>query len=819
MLGDSMAQGFDRMFGRINAGTDVVVRSAGEVGTDDAVGRGTLDASVVADVAKVDGVDRAVGSITGLGQIVGSDGTHLGGDGPPTLAGNWVQAPGLNPFTLAEGRAPAAAGEVVIDRGSSIKGHLPVGARTTVLTPAPVPVTVVGVATFGDQDSPGTATYAWFDDQQARELLTGGQDRVSAVLVDGAAGVDPAALRARVQRVLAAGAEALTGGQLTSEQTASIDADFLGMLRTFLLVFSGVAMLVAAFSIHNTFAVVAAQRQRESALLRALGSTRSQVLRSTAVEVLVIGVVASTVGVAVGAGLAVGLQALLSAMGLGVPDDGLVVTATTVLVSILVGVLATALAGLTPALASARVAPLAALREVAVERAPSGPGRKVLGSVLLLAGLVVMAGPAAGWWDGPFLLVGLGAVGTVIGLLVLGPVVAGPVTSVLGAPVRRLRGVTGGLASENAVRNPKRTATTASALVVGVGVVTIFTVFGASLTGYVDASVARSVEADLVVKSESFGGAGLPPGLAGELAHVPGVATAAALGWGHAAVQGAPAGERDLDVTVADPAQLAQVVDVGRTRGAQIRDLHDRQVLVSEDLAAERGWHIGSTVDLGFPDGATEPFTLAGTYEHTDVVEGVLMATAAWDRHTSQPMSDMVLVGLSPGADLEHVRAGVDRVSRTMSAPAAMDHRQFVDDAAGEVGKLLAMIYVLLALSIVIALMGIANTLSLSVMERTRELGLLRAVGQTRGQVRAMVRWEAVLIAVFGTVLGLALGVVSGWALVGASVGSEIDGVFRAPAAPLAVIALVGAGAGVLAGLRPAARAARLDVLGAIATA
>ena len=398
MLGDSMAQGFDQLFGTVNAGSDVVVRSGSTVGSGDSEGRGSIDAAVVDRVAAVPGVSRAVGTIDGLGQIVGRNGQRLGGNGPPTLASNWVDDSGINPFHIVSGHAPRGPGQVVIDRGSAVEGRLAVGSATTVLTPAPVPVTVVGIAAFGDQDSAGTATNVWFDTADARAHLLGGQDRVSSVLVATEAGTDAGTVLQDVRRMIPADAQAMTGSELTKEQRAAIDDDFLGFLRTFLVVFSGVAMLVAAFSIHNTFSVVAAQRQQESALLRAIGATRGQVLRSVAVEVLLIGVVASVVGVVVGAGLAVGLQALLSAMGLGVPDDGLVVTSTSVVVAIVVGIVATLLAGITPALAASRTAPLAALREVAAEHVDGLRRRGAAGAVVTLAGVVLLTAPALGLW-------------------------------------------------------------------------------------------------------------------------------------------------------------------------------------------------------------------------------------------------------------------------------------------------------------------------------------------------------------------------------------------------------------------------------------
>lgn len=829
VLGDAMSKGFDDLFGQLNAGTDVVVRPAGSGGSDDATATGTLDADVVDRVREVEGVEAAFGSIQGLGQLLAADGARIGGDGPPTLAMNWVADEELNPFRLSDGRLPAASGEVVVDSATATAGDLRVGSSTTLLTPSPVDVTVVGIASLGTDDGSGSATTTWLGDEDARTYLVGGRDRVSSVVVAAAGGVGAAELRDRISAELPAGTEAVTGSDLAAEQSQAIDADFLGFLRTFLVVFAGVAVLVATFSIHNTFAVVAAQRQREWALLRAVGATRGQVVRSTAAEVLVVGVVASLVGVVAGLGLASLLTAALDGMGLEIPTAALTLTGGTVAVGVLVGVLATLVAGLGPVLVTSRVRPIAALRAGGAERQELGRARTVAGAALTVGGGLLMVGPTLGWWDGPVARVGLGALGLLIGVLLLAPVIAVPVARALGAPVAALRGAAGRLARENATRNPRRTARMSTALLVGVGVVTVFMVFGASATGYVDRSLARSVRADLVIQDEGFSGAGLGPGLSEDLRSIDGVAHVAGLGWGTvtlvepptapasgAGSTGSPAGD-STDVSVADPAELAAVTDLGLVRG-DLASLADDQLAVSTDEMASRGWQLGDRIGMLMPDGVTVAAKVAAEFDHTDIVDGIVVPSSTWSRHVPQTTDALVMVGLGPDADAGAVRASVDAVAADAGAPPSMDHEEYVDMAAGEVGQILGIVYVLLALSIVIALMGIANTLSLSVMERTRELGLLRAVGETRSQVRAMVRWEGVIVAVLGTALGMAVGLVVGWAMVGATVGSELDGVFRAPVGGLVVVASVGAVAGVLAAWRPAARAARLDVLDAIAT-
>ena len=810
ILGDTMDHGFDTVFRTANAGTDVVVRAGSTVGSGSTAQRGTLEPSVAAAVARVPGVRSVLPQISGVAQLVGHDGRPIGGQGPPTLGGNWLDDTGVNPFHLTSGRAPQVPGEVVIDRGSARAGRLRIGDRTTVRTPTPVAVTVVGLAAFGRQDSLAGATYTLFTTEQAQQVLGVGSGRVSALLVIGR-GVSATALAARVRAVLPPGVESLTGAQLTAEQRSAISHDFLDFFEGFLLVFSAVAMLVATFSIHNTFSVVLAQRTRESALLRALGATRRQVLVATAVETFAVGVVATAVGLVVGVGLAVGLNALLLAMGLGVATTGLVVDPSSLVISGLVGVVVTLIAGWAPSWAASRVPPLAALRGVAVERVGRRGIRCVVGGVLAATGLVLALGPAWGWWTAPLVWVGIGAAATLVGVVVLGPLVATPAASLLGRPLR-LRGGTGDLARENAMRNPRRTAGTATALMVGIGVVTLFMVFGASLDASVSDSVARSMKADLIVQDDGSSGATLSPMLPARVADAPGVRRVAAVGFGAVLVHG-----ESHDANFVDFRLIDGLLDLDVAQGS-LSSLGEHQVAISKSVAADQRWRMGSVVPLGFVDGATEDFTVGAVFRSEDFADGIVVSRAAAARHMTDVPLDVVLVGAAPGSDVGRVSDAVDRAGRALGAPAARDRAQFVERASNQIGQVLAIVYVMLALSILIALMGIANTMSLSIHERVRELGVLRAIGQTRAQTRAMVRWEAVVISLLGTVAGVLIGLLLGWALVRGSAGEAGTGVFAAPVVRLVAIVVIGGVVGVVAGLRPARRAARLDVLAAISS-
>ncbi|HEX2564468.1 MAG TPA: ABC transporter permease, partial [Acidimicrobiales bacterium] len=435
VLGDTMETGFGDMFDEANAGTDAIVRSSTEVGDDDISERGLLDASVVGDVAAVDGVATAVPEIYGIGQIVGSDGDPLGGNGPPTQAGNWIADPEINPWQIASGRAPEGPGEVVIDKASADDGDLQVGDATTIRTPDPVDVTVVGIVTFGEAgaDSAGPQTYAAFTTEFAQRVLLPEPGRISDVLMVADEGVSQQELVDRLEPALPGGSEALTGAALTDEQQSELEGDFLGLFNAFLLVFAGIALVVATFSIYNTFSILVAQRTRESALLRALGASRRQVLGSTVVEALVVGVLASAIGVAAGVGLASGLSTLSESAGFAVAGTALVVETSALVLAAVVGVVVTLVASVAPAVKASRVAPLAALRDVAVDRSGASWLRGLLGVVVAGTGIAATVGGTAG--TGSLAPTGLGALLVVVGFVLLGPVVARPVAGVAGGPL------------------------------------------------------------------------------------------------------------------------------------------------------------------------------------------------------------------------------------------------------------------------------------------------------------------------------------------------------------------------------------------------
>jgi putative ABC transport system permease protein len=457
------------------------------------------------------------------------------------------------------------------------------------------------------------------------------------------------------------------------------------------------------------------------------------------------------------------------------------------------------LAALLPALRASRVAPLAALRDV--DAARTRPGRLRTGS-----GLALLPFGVAGLATGSFLGAGAGALLVLAGAVLAAPAAAAAGTRLLGAP---LRTVTGELARGNAARDPRRAASSAAALVVGVGVVTLFTVFAASLSASVERDATRSFGGDLAVASDGFGGSALSPRIATEIAELPEVRAAVGIGRGTVVLDGRPTA-----VGAADPAALAGMLDLDVAAG-NVADLGRDGIAVAETIATERGWTTGTAVPVSYSDGATERLTVRAVYRSTDAVGDALLPRAAYLPHTAQPVDSRVLVQLADGVDLATGKAAVRAVAARYGAPALQDREESAAAATEGIDTLLGIVYALLALAVLTALLGIASSLSLAIGERTRELGLLRAVGQSRRQVRATVRWESVLVSVLGTGGGLLLGLLLGWGLVRAV---DTDSAFAAPALQLTVVLVAGAVAGVLAAVRPARRAARTDVLRAIAT-
>jgi putative ABC transport system permease protein len=822
VLGETLNATFDDLVEDATAG-DVIVRDPTTltgVRPGDVEQTALIDGTLLDEVGAVDGVASAAPYIEGRAALVDQDGEQVGGPGADRIGANWVDDPALNPYRLAEGRGPVSDDEVVLNVGAADTADLQVGDRATIQVPAPLEVTVVGLATFGEEDGLGDTTFAAFTLDAAQRHFAGDQDRLSSVLVAADSGVSQDELAGRIAPSLPSGLEAITGNELTDENLEEVDA-FIGPMRTLMVGFAAIALFMATFGIHNTFSIVVAQRTREIGLLRSVGAERRQVMVGIVLEALAVGLLASAAGTMGGLAVAMLLIGLLEGFGFALPAGGLTITGTTLVLPLVAGVLATLGAAVLPARRAARTSPMAALRDAALDRTDSSRRRAVLGAAVLAAGAItVVAGVTTGGHSmadegGGRLLNSLGSVSIalvgalicLIGVVVIGPVVAGRAVGLLGLPLARLRGIGGSMARRNAMRNPRRTSATASALLVGVSVVVLFTVLAASLSAALDDSVDRSFGGDLVSAAPIVGGTGIDREMAPAIGEADEVATAVGIGAAAARVDGE---ERGL--SYADLDALDQVFDLDVLEGS-LRDLGNDELAVASGTAEDNGWELGSTVAVEYPDGTHESFTVGALYEDANIVASVLMPRAAVVPHVVQPVDTAVFVDLVDGVDVTAAKATLDPIVSTFGGPDLADRDEYAGDLAEGLNTMLGIVYALLALTVVIALLGIANTVSLSIHERRRELGILRAVGQTRRQLKRMVRDESVLISMVGTVGGLGLGGVLAWALVEAISASSNVVSFSLPLALLLVILLVASHAGALAGIRPARRAARTGML------
>src|SRR3954449_1016888 len=799
VLGDTMTATFDQLYEGLTKGTDVTVR--GESAFTDTSPLGAtkpFDAAVLDRVEAVDGVRAAAGSVTGYALILDKAGEPVQPGGAPTLGASYTTDRGLaGGFTLRSGSAPEGPREVVLDAATAGKHGFAPGDPVTILFPdGPREFTVVGIAGFGDADNLAGATIATFDLPTAQQVL-GKAGLYDTVAVAGEQGVSPEELRGRIAAALPQGLEAVTSAEVVAESSAAV-ADALGFFTTGLLGFAAISLLVGALIIWNTFSILVAQRTRELALLRAVGASRRQVRFSVVAEAFVIGLVSAALGLGLGLGVAAGLRAVLGAVGIEVPTTTLQVEPRTVVAALLVGVVVTVLAALLPARQATKVAPVAALRAVDAPAKPVGRVRVLLG-----AGLTLLGAAGLGWAiadEGQLGVAGVAMLLTLAGVLVLAPVLAVAVTRLVGAPLARL-GTTATLARRNALRNPRRTASTATALMIGLALVSTVTVVASSMKASVAGVIADSSRADFILKAASQASPGLPPQLAEDLRGVDGVDTVSEMRFGPAQVDG-----RTTFVAAIDPKTVDAAANLEVSSGSTAA-LDDRSVLVSDKVAEAQGWSVGDPVQITYAQTGVQRFTVAGTFGNTTLIgSDYVVDLATHVANTGSSLDVAVLVVAADGADLEQVRAGMETVVDAYPIAQPDDAASFTESQGKTIDQLLAIVTMLLALAVIIALLGIVNTLALSVFERTRELGLLRAVGMTRRQVRAVVRWESVIVAVLGALLGAVLGLAFGAALTRGLAGEGLT-VLAIPGGRLGLYVLAAAVAGVLAAIGPARRA------------
>ena len=811
VLTDSLGRVFDQLFTTVNAGTAVAVRGTSPFGdtVDNTADRAPVPQAVLDRIRRVDGVSEARGNVTGYAQVVGKDGKPVTTGGAPSLAVDIDTGSPQESLKVKAGRAPTGDGEVAIDAITAGKAKLRVGDTVQVLLRGPARrFALVGIVGFATTDNIAGASLAAFP-VEAAQRYAGTPGSYTQLAVAAAKGVSQAELRTRIGQQLPKGFEAITAAQAVDESSAQVKKG-LGFFSTALLVFAGISLFVGAFLIFNTFSMLVAQRTRELALMRALGASRGQVTRSVLLEALVVGLVSSAAGFALGIAVASGLRSLLDLLGISLPSGETVIAGRTVIAAFVVGVGVTAVAALIPARRAARVAPVEAMRDAGPAEDRSLRRRGLVGGALLLLGVLALA---RGLSDGTLPLVGLGAALSFVGVATLSPFVARPVTSLLGAPFARL-GIPGRLGRGNAVRSPRRTSATAAALMVGLALVSAVSVLGASLKTSVEAIVQSSLGADYVLTTEQFTPFG--PQVAGALRGKPGIAAVSSFTQGSAAVKGGKGGNVRVRIQGVEPAALEQTLRLTAAAG-DLSALARGELVMSADEVKAQGFRVGQQVPVTWARTGTTSLRLGATYKTNQFAGGYLVSDAVFNANTSVHDPSIVAVRAASGASPAATRAVVDAAIRPFPNLRVQDRSQFVQAQGKQVDQLLNAVNGLLVLSVLIAVLGIVNTLALSVVERVRELGLLRAVGLQRRQLRRMIRVESVIIAVYGAVLGLALGTAFGGALVAALHDQGVTE-FSVPFGRLLLLVVFAGLAGVLAAALPARRAARLDVLAAVAT-
>lgn len=810
-LGDTLEQGFDELFTRIAGAADVQVTAAAE---DEPVaepggaqaaaqppGQG-IPPELLDDIRDLDEVAVADGEIEGSAILV-EDGEPVTEFGPPTLAFNVSDEPELEASELRTGRWPETSGEIAVDAGTAESQGWGVGDQVEVVFQGPVEdARIVGVFGIGELDNLGGASVVVVDRQTAFEKL-GTDGEYTTVHADAAEGVGNQELAEAIAAEVGDEYEVRTAEAVAEEEQQAL-AEFTRVFSVGLLVFAGVSLLVGAFLIFNTFSIVLAQRLRELALLRAVGASRRQLLGSVLAEAALIGVVGGALGAGVGIAVARLLRSLLGTVGFELPGSGVVVEPRTALVAIGVGVAVTLVAAVAPARRAVRVPPVAALQQVAVgavggRRWP----RLAVAAVLLVAGVGSLAvGLLAG---GGVTAVGAGSVAIVLGVAGLSSLVAKPLAGAIGWPTARVRGIRGQLARLNAMRNPRRTAATASALMIGLALVGFVAIFADSVRTSARAAVERSVAADVVLQASTANG--ISDSALRAVESVEEVVTVAPVAGETLEIAGEP---RSAAIMTAD--ELLAVFDFEVIDGDPAA-LRDGGLAVTESAADEAGVAAGDDVTVATTEGE-QVLPVVAVVDVTGLEANWIVERQSYGGEPTAPAFSAYLA-LADGVSAEDGQQAVSAALADFPQVSVFDRAGLVDRINSQVNELLGVFVALLALSVVIALLGIVNTLALSVMERVREIGLLRAVGMTRPQVRAMIRSEASIVALLGATLGLALGLVFGVVFVSAA--EEIGVTALAVPWDQLVIGLVLATvAGLLAGVLPARRAAKLDVLEAV---
>ncbi|BFO22182.1 ABC transporter permease [Streptomyces sp. KM77-8] len=796
-LQNQSAKGFDHV--------DVAVTAQWKEAEGDKVGEyPELTRELVDDSAAVPGAARAIGTVQGFTAIADKDGKLIG-DGFQSQGGNYWGTEDPR-YPLSDGRAPKGEGEILIDSETAKRAGYRVGDTVRMSVDGPVlePV-ITGIFTTDDGNVAAGGSLTLFDTASAQKLF-GKPGTFDEIAVKAKAGVSDTELRAQLEKALPSDiVETTTGTQLADDQAAAIAASMSG-LKQGLLVFAGISLFVGTFIIANTFTMLVAQRTKELALMRAVGASRRQVTRSVLIEAFVVGAVAAVAGLVAGVGIGVGLRSLMGLLDAPMPDGPLVISAGTVGSAFAVGILVTMLAAWLPGRRAAKIPPVAAMSALhAQATTKSLVLRNTLGALVSAAGVaVVLAATTMDGSDGQAPM-GLGAVLLIIGVFILTPLLSRPLIAAA-APVLRVFGVSGKLARQNSVRNPRRTAATASALMIGLTLITGMTVMAGSLQKSIDKMAASAIEADYMVSMAN--GHPLSPDVEKRLKEAGDVTATSPMRNADARIDG----ETEY-LTGVNGAAFGDLTDFPVVQGSF--EIGGTRVVVDEDTAKSYGWKAGSAFTVAYGDGEKQKLTVSGVYEANEMMRGIMIDTATLDPHESEPSDMMVMVKTADGTS-DAVKDSLEKALGSNPAIKVQDKQDLSNEIAKMFTLILNMVYGLLAMAVIVAVIGVINTLAMSVFERSQEIGMLRAIGLDRKGIKRMVRLESLVISLFGGVLGLGLGVFFGWAageLVGARMATYE---LVLPWERMGIFLLLAAVVGVLAALWPARRAARLNMLQAI---
>ena len=803
---------FDNLFSDVFRNVDSYVRSTQVIEADfGAEERQRIPAELIATIEAVPGVGDVQGDIQAFARIIGKDGQPLGSDGagPPTFGSVGEEFKGAL-WTISEGKFPSNSTEVALDEASAKAGNYVVGDKVKVVAQAGSrEFTLVGIAGYGDVRSPGGATFALFDLATAQEFLAK-PGFVDAILISGDGSASDEELAKAIKAVIPSSykTETLTGAEITKETQDQIGSA-LSFFSILLSTFSYIALGVGSFVIYNVFSISAAQRQRENALLRAIGASKKQVTRALMIESVVVGLFGSTIGLFAGIGLSKALSALLKAASIDLPSGDLVVPSSAIVNTIVVGLIVTVASAWLPARRAGRVPPLAAMRETAIEVVALTRRRTIFGLVLIALGaasIIAVTNGVSNTW------LGLGILFVFSGTITLGPVIARPVALLLGKPAEKFRGVTGTMARQNSARNPKRTSRTASPVLIGVALVTAVAALAASISSQIDGVFTQQFKGDYAINTNARGFGGLSPSLADDINTLPEVERATGIGLLTVKIDG-----KGQYLTTINPATVEGVFDIGLTSGTYA-DLTPETIFVSQQYAENNDAKLGDTIAVTLADAQVKSLSIAGIYEF-DELAGKYTVSRDLTKDTTVITFDLgVYIKIKDGVSQESARTALQAAVDKYGQGTLLSKREYIDSQSGQINQLLGLIYGLLFLSVIIAVVGIIITLLLSVFERQREIGLLRAVGMTKSQVRTTVRWESVITSLLGAVVGIVLGVGLGWVIVYALRDQGLSA-FSVPVGTTVSILIMAFVIGVLAAVYPAWRATRVNLLAAITTA